>query len=124
MTDVEAYKMALTDDDSDDEEDVAMTLGIGTSPGGRGPSMDIPKVLNMEDFEELKKKTLSLVDPEWKQSRNQELVAKMLALDSPSITPQVRHLISQLKSRLVSLYDNFSNVSCVSFYIICCLIDG
>ena len=59
--------------------------------------MDIPKVLNMEDFEELKKKTLSLVDPEWKQSRNQELVAKMLALDSPSITPQVRHLISQIE---------------------------
>ena len=85
MTEEEAYHLGLGSDDSDDEENVENALRAANGAGG----IDIPKVLTMEDFEELKKKTLSLVDPEWKRSRNVELLAKMLALESPSITPQV-----------------------------------
>ena len=51
--------------------------------------VSVPKVLTMEDFEELKRKTLDLVDPERKRSRNEELLGKMLALDAPIITQQM-----------------------------------
>ena len=97
MSDNDTYHTALVNDDSD-EEDVSVTLGIAKSGSPGGTTMDIPKVLSMEDFNELKKKTLDLVDPEWKQSRNKELLAKMLALDSPSITPQVSSYVSYSNS--------------------------
>ena len=92
--------MALVSDDSD-EEDIDDTLGISKTVGGT-TTMEIPPVLSMADFEELKKKTLSLVDPEWKRSRNKELLSKMLALESPSITNQVRTAVSHGMSNILN----------------------
>ena len=65
--------------------------------GGMSPQMNptVAKVLTMEDFEELKRKTLELVDPEWKKSRNEELLGKMLALDAPTITSQMVEFLAQ-----------------------------
>ena len=91
MSVADTYNMASASDDSD-EEDISVTLGISSTVGG-APTMEIPKVLSMSDFEELKKKTLSLVDPEWKETRNKELLSKMLSLESPTITSQVSVVI-------------------------------
>ena len=73
--------------DSDDSEGPVETPSM--------TNLSVPKVLTMEDFEELKRKTLELVDPEWKKSRNEELLGKMLALDSPTITSQMVEFLAQ-----------------------------
>ena len=73
--------------DSDDSDERAALAPMA--------DVSVPKVLTMEDFEELKRKTLDLVDPEWKRSRNEELLGKMLALDAPIITQQMVEFLAQ-----------------------------
>jgi hypothetical protein len=49
----------------------------------------VVSTFTMKDFELLKSKTVDLIDVEWKLNRNKELVAKMISLEEPTITPQV-----------------------------------
>ncbi len=54
-------------------------------------SLPISRLVTIEDLEELRSKTVDLLDPTWKKSRNKHLIRKMLELEEPVITSQVRY---------------------------------
>jgi len=71
------YQIDSEDSDEDDEDpDIEVALPIS-------------KIVTIEDLEELKSKTVDLLDPSWKVSRNEHLIRKMLELEDPTITSQV-----------------------------------
>lgn len=82
----------------DDEEAVA-NYNLDSSSGEEDnenlaqlneQSSEAASTFTMKDFELLKSKTVDLIDVDWKLTRNKELVAKMISLEEPTITPQVR----------------------------------
>ena len=71
----------IESEDSDDEQDeVDPEIEV---------ALPISKIVTIEDLEELKSKTVDLLDPSWKTSRNEHLIRKMLQLEEPTITGQV-----------------------------------
>lgn len=44
----------------------------------------------VQDIEKLRERTVELLDPKWKDTRNRHLLSKMLDLEEPVITGKVR----------------------------------
>ena len=83
---------------SEEEGGIANLYNLDSSSGeednenhaeGNEQPDNVGSTFTMKDFELLKSKTVDLIDVEWKLNRNKELVAKMISLEEPTITPQV-----------------------------------
>ena len=72
----------MSDSDDDEEEN-----GVGNNRGG-------PTVF-IQDIEKLRERTVELLDPQWKDSRNKHLLSKMLDLEEPIITAKMVDFLLQ-----------------------------
>jgi hypothetical protein len=72
------------DDDEEDETELNITI-----------QAQKPSTWQLQDIEKLKVQTNSLLDPKWKETRNQHLLHKMLELDQPAITVKMVDFLLQ-----------------------------
>lgn len=79
----DAYNIDFgSDDDVDIEESGEKDFAKETYP-------------HFQDIEKLKEKTMELLDSSWKDSRNRQLLCKMLELEEPVITPKMVDFLLQ-----------------------------